>query len=154
MAPTPPTVNDMAQAIADAIKNALPAASPKSASTSAAATIYALHPALAQTNIIDYSTSEGVKIYRQATAPLATKFDLSGAKVSLFLTQLSARAVASGWLGICSINDDHGTSRNLFTEYGTLNTINVQTSANAYMTIDSRAKQNSAQMVECILLSL
>ena len=65
----PPTAAEIAEAVATAIAGALPAP------PAPAATNYALHPALASNAVIDYSTTAGKKLYKQATTGTTTKCD-------------------------------------------------------------------------------
>ena len=97
---------------------------------------FALTPALAMQNTIDYSTSTGVKVYKAGIAPLPTLFDGSTANLSLFLTEVESRANENGWNGILMISDQdphNPTNRNLTTQHHMLTLENVQNAAHAYL---------------------
>ena len=67
---------------------------------------------------IDYGSTSGTKIYKQATEKLKTEYNLKGETIHLFLAQLEDRATAMGWATICEIPDEDGMNRNMFTEFG------------------------------------
>ena len=149
----------IAQAIAAALALALPPAlanvQPQpGAGGGAGPPPFALHPALVNNQVLDYSTTTGNKLYNKATAPLPDEGNLTGETIQVFLTQLGGRAVTMGWSAICTIPDSNGNNRDLFTEFGMLNRQNMVDKANTYMGNDVRDKQNSAQMAVCIMALL
>ena len=88
-----------------------------SMSTTSTTPTFALHPATVTNTVLDYSTSEGIKIYKTNTAALPVKFDLSTSKLCLFLETLRNRATTAGWNPILTFTI--GTdSFNLLNEYG------------------------------------
>ena len=66
-------------------------------STTSTTPTFALHPAMVTNTVIDYSTSEGIKIYKTNTAVLAVQFDLSTSKLCLFLETLCNCATTARW---------------------------------------------------------
>ena len=86
-------------------------------STTSTTPTFALHPATVTNTVLDYSTSEGIKIYKTNTAALPVKFDLSTYKLRLFLETLRNHATTAGWNTILmfTIRTD---SFNLLNEYG------------------------------------
>jgi hypothetical protein len=48
-------------------------------------------------DIIDYSTTTGMKIYKEASTELKVKFDVESSQVVLFCEALKSRAQDSGW---------------------------------------------------------
>ena len=86
---------------------------------------YALTPGQVDpTNPLDYSTSSGIKIWNEASAPLPFKFNVEGKEVNTFCEALSERANKSGWnlteADVIMINDSStpAIQRNIITEYG------------------------------------
>ena len=77
---------------------------------------FALTPALASADIINYSTAEGAKLYKSATAALPVTFDGKDSEVLILLQALRVRAFASGWDSILNIPVGHRTY-NLLTNY-------------------------------------
>jgi hypothetical protein len=62
------------------------------------ASAYALTPGQVDPmNPLDYSTSSGIKIWNEASAPLPFKFNVKGKEVNTFCEALSERANKSGW---------------------------------------------------------
>ena len=116
--------------------------------------VYALTPALISNEAIDYGTSAGVKIYKQAVEKLKTEYDLKGDTIHLFLVQLEDRSTSMGWEVICRIPDEDGVVRNLFTEFGRLTEKAMEDHASIYMGLEDRRKQLAVQMATCILNSL
>lgn len=115
---------------------------------------YALTPALVSNEPLDYGTSSGAKIYKQATEKLKTEYDMKGETIHLFLVQLEDRALSMGWSTICQIPDEDGIKRNIFTEFGQLTEQAVEQHAAVYMGIEDKRKQLAVQMSTCILNSL
>ena len=116
--------------------------------------VYALTPALVSNEPIDYGSTAGAKIYKQATEKLKTEYDLKGETIHLFLAQLEDRSTAMGWATICDIPDENDVKRNLFTEFGRLTEKAVEEHAAEYMGIEDKRKQLAVQMATCILNSL
>jgi hypothetical protein len=48
-------------------------------------------------NALDYTTSSGIKIWHEATAPLTFKFNVEGKEVNTFFEALAQQAQQSGW---------------------------------------------------------
>ena len=103
---------------------------------------------------VDYTSSTGAKIYKQAVEPLKTEYDLSSASLQLFLTQLESRAVTMAWSYIYHIPDKDGKKRSLFQQFGMLTKENVKDHADTYMIFDDKRKQMAWQMAACITSSL
>ena len=116
--------------------------------------VYALTPALTSHEAIDYGTSAGAKLYKQAVEKLKTEYDMKGDTIHLFLVQLEDRSTSMGWEVICKIPDENGVIRNLFTEFGRLTERALEDHAAVYMGINDRRKQLAVQMAACILNSL
>jgi hypothetical protein len=116
---------------------------------------FALTPALANNAAIDYTTSTGMKLYTQAIAPLAMKFDGEPKNLAMFLHELSTRAIVANWGEIISqIPDANGTPRNLIKDYGILSIQNIQAHALTYIAAGNRNAQNNMQMYLCLTTSL
>jgi len=60
--------------------------------------VFALSPALINHRPIDYSTAEGIKLWRGAAEPLAKEpFILEPHRFKLFLLMLTKRTMVYGW---------------------------------------------------------
>lgn len=118
---------------------------------------FALTPALAAQNVIDYSTTNGGKIYKAAITGLKPPFDGTPANLPLFLDDVDSHAANFGWDNILIISDQdptNPTNRNLITQHRMLTIANVTHAAQAYLGNQSREAQNSHQMLEFLKNSL
>jgi len=116
---------------------------------------FALTPGQAGDAIIDYTSATGIKIYKNATAPLETKHDLSAEKLQNFLDSLEQRAIDHDWEAILDIpNEDEETYTHLIRKHGSLSLKQVRAHAETYVRNNTRATQDSQQMASCILKSL
>ena len=119
-----------------------------------AAFVFALTPALANPDPVDYNSNEGMKLYKSATEKLNHTFDGETGSLRLFLQALQQRADAFGWASILTVPDDQNIGRNLITEYGRVSMANVVAHAAAHVHTHTRDAQNSAQLFTCIYDSL
>jgi hypothetical protein len=72
---------------------------------------------------IDYTTSQGLKLWNAAIAVLPFEFDVDSGGVNQFCEKLADRTEESGWQengNIIDIPDSGGVPRNLIREYGLL----------------------------------
>ena len=112
------------------------------------------------TNALDYTTSSGIKIWHEATAPLTFKFNVKGKEVNTFCEALAQRAQQSGWTlagaNVIMINDSStpAVARNIITEYGLLTVNDITTYVTPWIGNDTRQAQNNFQMYTCIMASL
>ena len=119
-----------------------------------AAFVFALTPALANPDPVDYNSNEGMKLYKSATEKLNHTFDGETGSLRLFLQALQQRADAFGCASILTVPDDQKIGRNLITEYGRVSMANVVAHAAAHVHTHTRDAQNSAQLFTCIHDSL
>ena len=115
---------------------------------------FALTPAEVDDEVLDYRTTEGKKLYKAATTPLATKFDGDSEKISLFLRDVAQHAEENNWDPILQIPNDANVARNLLTSYGELTEANIRTHAMTYITASNRNTQRSAQMYHFLYYSI
>jgi hypothetical protein len=92
-----------AQALVDLATAQTAAATANAAVLTAAAVTagqvtFALSPALASNTLLNYRSSEGIKIYGKATSPLDSLFDGDSGALRLFLSKVQQRATQFGWL--------------------------------------------------------
>ena len=121
--------------------------------------VYALTPAQLNANdFIDYSTTDGKKIFKAATEELSYQFDVQAKSVNLFGETLYDRGVISGWNegqgNIMSIPDSNNVTRNLIREYGRLTLDNIRTFVTTYIGQQNRRAQNDYQLYMCLANSL
>ena len=99
----------------------------------------------------DYSTSEGIKLFFQSTAPVKPPYDGTETSLKMFLKSIDAKAKTFGWdSSILRVNDDSGTTRDLIRHYGALTIGNLRAKAATYIGTDTRAAQSSAQLATCL----
>ena len=113
---------------------------------------FALTPALAMPDVIDLSTSTGIKLYKKITEPLEILFDGTPAKLSSFLDSIAQRARDSGWdTTILRINNQsivNPQAFHLVTHHRLLTIENVRAHALTYIGQPVRAAQDAAWMYE------
>jgi hypothetical protein len=80
--------------------------------------VFALTPALASNDLINYSTGEGIKLYGKAIAPLDTLYNGDSASLRLFLSKVQQRANQSGWKSILQISNQTGQVFDFIKNYG------------------------------------
>jgi hypothetical protein len=76
-------------------------------------TQFALAPALANNDVIDYTTPAGAKLFKAGTDPLPSTFDYTAVNLQLFLDQLKDKAFIYAWTSILEID-----SKNLIDHHG------------------------------------
>jgi hypothetical protein len=126
-----------------------------------AAPAFALTPAAAHLDILDYSKPEPAKLFRAAIARLkGDAYDGTPENLKGFLDQLQQKAADYTWLKtVLTIQVSAGppvVKRNLIDDYGNITLEQVQTQAKTYIGLEggSRTWQNSHQMKTCIFDSL
>jgi hypothetical protein len=119
---------------------------------------FALTPAEAQQNVVDLSTSTGLKLYKQIVTPLATPFDGSADKLMVFLSSVTDKAASSGWnAGLLQISNQdpiNPQERNLIQQHRMLTMENVRAHAANYIGQPTRRAQDSRWMYEFLRDSL
>ena len=100
--------------------------------TAASALPFSLTPAQADNEVINYTSSEGKKLFISATTKLNIEFDGDPANLKIFLESLRHRACTSNWLQIMSIPDQKGTRRSIIDEYGQITMLDVRTDVDKY----------------------
>ena len=103
-----------------------------------------LHEAL---GYVDYSTTEGRKLYYNAIAPLAEKYDGSQRGLRMFLHHVKQRSTVNGW-GSTIFTIPCGTaaapqSRNLLTQFGQVSVAQCRAFAATYLGQENKARQDS-----------
>ena len=117
---------------------------------------FALAPALVSHEPVDYSTSAGTKLFKNATEPLSIEFDCTSENLQLFLDQLRDRAIIYDWLDILLITreGDEAQTKDLIESYGEISYVEVKTHAMSYVNTETREAQNSIMLYHCIMNSL
>jgi hypothetical protein len=133
--------NQAAQAAAAAANAAALAAGPLPP-----AIVFALSPALATSNaLLDYTSSEGIKIYNKATAPMEALYDGGSGNLRLFLSKMQQKGNQYGWTRILTINQG-ATNYNIVNSYGQVELSSIRAQATQLEAAGSRDTQNSSQM--------
>jgi hypothetical protein len=132
---------------------ALPVPAPNMAAPAAPAAPFAFTPAIANHNLLDYTTSEGKKLWREASEKLPIgEFD--GKNPHTLLRDLDQRAMTQDWRTILTVTVG-GTDYYLPRQYGAVTMAQVRAHATVYMvTTQDRRTQNSCAMAECLYKSL
>jgi hypothetical protein len=123
---------------------------------------FALAPGRVNNEVLDYSSSEGIKLYNKATAPLETKYDLDTGHLYSFLQKVRNRAMNQNWTVICTIPVPPSTAiagqvtpkYDLLTQYGRMTLNNIRAAAEEYQFRHGRNAQNAHQMYEFLYSSL
>ena len=117
--------------------------------------IFALSPAQVDNTPINYNTSSGAKLYKQAIAPLDIKYDCTPQHLKTFVALMSDRARDQGWTNrILIINTVGHPNANLMDKYGQISLTDILVNAQAYVGTQTRAAQDASNMYTCILASL
>lgn len=118
--------------------------------------IFSLAPGRSRSSeVIDYSTETGRKIYKGATEPLKKDHDLSAGNLRDFLNLLDQRAMIYDWNDVLEIPAEEANKfTHLLKQYGSISLKKVRENAASYVNGKSRAAQDSQQLAQCILNSL
>ena len=114
---------------------------------------FARTPAQANTGLLNYESSEGMKIYNAAIAALPTKYSGNTADMHIFLKNVKERGQSFGWNTILNVPKGDGV-KNLIDQYGLLDLNDIKTHALAYENASGRDAQNASQMYNFLYASL
>jgi hypothetical protein len=118
---------------------------------------FALAPSLINDDPIDYSTPEGIKLYKSNTEPLSSKFDLSTDNLKTFLEEVRQRARMANWWSLLTMTQG-GNTYNLIDHYGTLTKATVRNNSISYIGstagANGRKAQNAVQLFQFLVDSL
>jgi hypothetical protein len=118
---------------------------------------FALTPAMATQDVIDYTTSTGIKLYKTIITPNETKFDGSSGKLLAFLDDIEQKALRYGWnTNLLSISNQANPPIrfNLLQSHRRLTIENVQAHARTYIGTQTRLAQDASMMYEFLRDSL
>ena len=115
--------------------------------------IFARTPAQANVGILNYGSSEGMKIYNAAVAALSTKYSGNTSEMHIFLKNVNERGQSFGWQNILNVPKDGGT-RNLVDQYGLVTLEDIRAHALIYKNALARDAQNASQMYNFLYSSL
>lgn len=115
--------------------------------------------------IIDYESSEGIKVYKRATAALKDEYDGKAAGSAVFKMQLNQRARSEGWSNYSSADIINIPQDGLDVSKGTANVIREKSKLTTKIITDwandtiigkpiDRRAQNNENMVQCLQNSL
>jgi hypothetical protein len=121
-----------------------------------AAVPFALAPAFATPDILNFSEPAAAKLFKSAIEPLSIKFDCSPENLQLFLDQARDKSIVYDWLNILSIpiGGDVAASKDLIESHGEIPYDAVRNHALTYMHEDAREAQDSFMMYHCLMNSL
>ena len=117
---------------------------------------FALAPAFANPDILNFAEPAASKLFKSAIEPLSIKFDCSPENLQLFLDQARDKSIVYDWLNILSIplGGDVAATKDLIESYGEIPYADVKNHALTYMHEDSREAQDSFMMYHCLMNSL
>ncbi len=172
MAQNPPTNKQLAAQLgqlttivanlATAINNLTTAGglNPNPLAQQAAATGFALTPGIAAgDNLINFSTKNGLVLYKAGIEPLPTAFDLKAEQVVIFEKELANKVSSMGWnkgaQNITTYKNQDGCTIDLISEYGQINHQTLKTACENFVMQtgirgQQRAAQNNKHMWRCI----
>ena len=118
---------------------------------------FAVSPALAHANVIDYSTAAGSKIFTKATEELPTKFALKNPNIRVLLNELQTRSDTFGWANVLDV--DVGPAgqpdmRSLLTDHGRVSIQESSDFSGTYINTQTRQAQNNYQLYICLELTI
>jgi hypothetical protein len=116
--------------------------------------LFARTPAQAKVGILDYGSSEGMKIYNAAVVALSSKYTGNAIDMHVFLKNVKKRAQSFGWRSILEIPTAGGTTKDLIDLYGLIELAEVKAHAMTYENEGGRDAQNASQMYEFLYNSL
>jgi hypothetical protein len=107
-------------------------------------------------NLIDYSTPDGKKQYKAATAALEEIFELKTDTLKVFLNGLATRSLSMNWDEILLIPsiDNPLIQHSLLTNYGSVSSDDVKQFAETMWTNQARQAQLDHQLYVCLQKSL
>ena len=114
---------------------------------------FALTPAQANPGYLDYSTTNHVKLYYKAIAPLTEKFDLAPANLRGFIQAFADKAIEMNWGATLTVPVGNG-QQDLVKHYGSVTIEQVRVHATTYLQGHTRNAQNSSQIYSCLSESL
>ncbi len=121
--------------------------------------VFVLSPVLVNQGAINYSTPEGIKLWRGAIEPLVKElFTLKPHRFKLFLSTLTEQTMVYGWENILNVLVDAavqgGLTHLLLTHYGQVTLQQVKDHAATYINTQTRAAQNNLLLYTCLAASI
>ncbi len=117
---------------------------------------FALTPALANREVLEYNDPAVTKLFKAATEKLPIEFDCNSENLPLFLAQLRDRVAVYDWLALLLI-PKHGNeemTKDLIESYGKLSYKDVKSYSRTYVNLETRSAQHSMMLYLCIKESL
>lgn len=115
---------------------------------------FSLAPGHVNDEIINYSSSEGIKLFNQATNPIEPKYDLNTGHLYTFLHEVRSQAMMCNWSSIYNISVPSATTvagevapkYDILTQYGQVTLAQVRSDAETYQCVEQRKAQNAYQL--------
>ena len=114
---------------------------------------FARTPAQAKTGMLNYATSEGMKIYNAAVAPLSTRYSGNTSDMHIFLKSVGKRGKLFGWQNIINVPTAEA-NRDLTEQYGLITLNEIRAHAETYEAARGRDAQNASQMYDFLESSI
>lgn len=121
---------------------------------------FALVPADAAGDVFDYTTREGLEIYKTATKPLYSsdedQFGVEASGLQTFLGLLVIRSILTSWTLTVpdDIQDPNSPTKHLIHQHGEISLQHIHDYVSTFVNQNNRLAQENMQMVQAILNSL
>ena len=117
---------------------------------------FALTPALANREVLDFTDPADTKLFKAATEKLPIEFDCDSENLPLFLAQLRDRAAVYDWLALLLIPKagNEEMTKDLIESYGELSYEDVKRHSETYVNSETRSAQDLVMLYLCIMASL
>jgi hypothetical protein len=158
-APQPPPIDPQifADAVAAAIAGLGPAAIAAATAAAANAPVvvapFALTPAGACPDRLNYKTTGDAKIFFRATQALPTTFSLAKPNVTVLMSELQTRGSESFWGGLFTVAIN-AVNHNFISSYGRVTLDELHTHVDGLIALGERESQNDHQLYHCLTKSV
>ena len=117
---------------------------------------FALTPALANREVLDYSDPAARNSSRRRRRSCRSNYDCDSENLPLFLAQLRDRAAVYDWLALLLIPKDGNEemTKDLIESYGELSYEDVKRHSDTYVNSETRSAQDSVMLYLCIMATL
>jgi hypothetical protein len=157
IAAQPPDLANLVQAIINAANANTAAVTPPVAPVPPPLAPYALVPGDAFNTHLDYSSANGMKIFRSAARGMDDKFDRKDDHLRVFLENFKEHVQTYNWNDVVAVPDGaavNPANQNLVTQYGQVTFEQINAHAAVYLAAQNRTTQNSILLYKYLLNSL
>jgi len=114
---------------------------------------------LVNQDTIDYTTSDGIKLWKAGIEPLQKEpFTLEAHSFKVFLTSLADQAITCSWGNILNVPNNvavpAGPTQSILMHYGQVTLDQVRAHATAYINAKTHMSQNNLMLYTCLATSV